>query len=251
MSAFLSALSFLSILRVPGSRSFDARMVMHFPLVGLLLGGALVGVDGAAALLFPPLLRAMFDVLFLAMVTGALHLDGLADSADGLFSHRPKNEMLAIMKDSCIGVMGAATLGFCLLLKVGALHGLDGGPAWLWLLFAPALARSAQVVALVVMSDARGGESMGSSLYQHKKFHGCLGCAVPLTLPFVFDVRAGLWMLAAFGVTTALLLIYFHRRLGGMTGDTLGALSETVETAVLIVGAAFHHVTSSIENISL
>ena len=82
MTSFLSALSFLSILPGVKNRPFEGRMVAHFPLVGLLIGGLLIGVDWVGTLIFPSLLRCIVDVLFLAVVTGAFHLDGLADSAD-------------------------------------------------------------------------------------------------------------------------------------------------------------------------
>lgn len=245
MNAFFSALSFLSILPGPIRRAFDARMVLYFPLVGLLLGGMLVAVDAIASWLFPPFLRAVVDVAFLAGITGALHLDGLADSADGLFSHRPRKEALAIMKDPRIGVMGAVALVLCLALKIGALHGLSGPMTWSWLMTAPTLARSAQVIALTTMPDARGGAGMGAPLYASSKTPAFLGCALFLGLPFVFDVHIGATSILVFAVVTTLALIYFYRRIGGMTGDTFGALSELVETALLVAGAAFHHATVS------
>ncbi|CCQ90421.1 putative Cobalamin synthase [Nitrospina gracilis 3/211] len=245
MSAFFSALSFLSILPGPSRRTFDTRMVSHFPVVGLLIGGLLVAVDMIASWLFPPFLRAVVDVAFLAIITGALHLDGLADSADGLFSHRPCEEALAIMKDPRIGVMGAVALVLCLALKVAAVHGLSGPSTWLWLVIAPAFARSTQVIALATMPDARGGAGMGAPLYASSKTLACLVCILPLALPFFFDLRIGVCAVLVFAAVTSLALVYFHRRIGGMTGDTFGALSELVETALLVAGAAFHHASVS------
>ncbi|MGP0628530.1 adenosylcobinamide-GDP ribazoletransferase [Nitrospina sp. 32_T5] len=245
MSAFFSALSFLSILPGPSRHAFDTRMVFYFPWVGLLLGGMLVAVDTVSSLLFPSFLRAVVDVAFLAIVTGALHLDGLADSADGLFSHRSREESLAIMKDPRIGVMGAVALVLCLGLKVAALHGLSGAAAWWWLVIAPAFARSAQVIALVAMPDARAGTGMGAPLHSTSKAPAFLGCALPLGLPFALDVRIGLISILVLVFVSTLLLIYFYRRIGGMTGDTFGALSELVETALLVAGAAFHHASVS------
>jgi adenosylcobinamide-GDP ribazoletransferase len=212
-------------------------MAKYFPFVGLLIGGLLVGVDWIGALLFPAFLRCIVDVLFLALVTGAFHLDGLADSADGLFSHRPRERVLGIMKDPRVGVMGVLAVLFCVLLKTEGIHGIGEGRIWLWLLLAPALARASQVIGLVVMKDARGGAGVGSSLYQKGNYRILLTCLVPLSLPFFFHVRTGFLALVVFVLSTGVLLIYFQYRIGGMTGDTFGAMTEIVETLLLVTGA--------------
>jgi adenosylcobinamide-GDP ribazoletransferase len=225
-------------------------MVKHFPLVGLLIGGLLVGVDWIGALLFPAFLRCTVDVLFLAVITGAFHFDGLADSADGLFSHRPRGRVLEIMKDPRVGVMGVLAVLFCVLLKAGGIHGIGEGRIWLWLLLAPALARASQVIGLIVMKDVRGGAGVGSSLYQKGNYRILLTCLVPLLLPFFFHFRVGILALMVFAVSTAVLLIYFHYRIGGMTGDTFGAMTEIVEALLLTTGAVESHFIQSLENAS-
>jgi adenosylcobinamide-GDP ribazoletransferase len=226
-------------------------MVQHFPLVGLLIGGLLVGVDWIGALLFPTFLRCIVDVLFLAVITGAFHLDGLADSADGLFSHRPRERVLEIMKDPRVGVMGVLAVLFCVLMKTGGIQGGAGGThAWLWLLLAPALARASQVIGLVVMKDARGGAGVGSALYKKGKYRILLTCLIPLSLPFFFQFRVGVLALIVFAVATAVLLIYFQYRIGGMTGDTFGAMTEIVEVFLLTAGAVESHFFQSLENAS-
>lgn len=250
MTSFLSALSFLSILPGTNHNPLESRMVMHFPLVGLLIGGLLIGVDWIGALVFPSPLRCIVDVLFLAVITGALHLDGLADSADGLFSHRPRNRVLEIMKDPRVGVMGVLAVIFCFLLKTGGIAGMGETSIWLWLLLAPALARASQVLGLVFMKDAREGEGIGSPLYQKGNYRTLIGCLVPLAIPFLFHFRTGILMLIVFAFSTAVLLIYFQYRIGGMTGDTFGALTEIVEALVLVTGAVENQIFQSIENAS-
>ena len=251
MNSFLSALSFLTILPGPNHTPPESRMAIHFPLVGLLIGGLLVGVDWVGAMIFPVFLRCIVDVLFLAAVTGALHLDGLADSADGLFSHRPRNRVLEIMKDPRVGVMGVLVVLFCVLLKTGGIRGMGEPPIWLWLVIAPALARASQVIGLVFMKDARQGEGIGSALYQKGNYRILLICLVPLSLPFLFNFRTGILALLVFTASTAMLLIYFHSRIGGMTGDTFGAMTEIVETLLLATGAVENHVFQSFGNTSL
>lgn len=250
MNSFLSALSFLSILPAPRNRHFNNQIVVHFPLVGLLIGGLLIGVDWLGTLVFPDFLRCVVDVLFLAVVTGALHLDGLADSADGLFSHRPRNRVLEIMKDPRVGVMGVLAVLFCVLIKTGGIGGIGETNIWLWLLLAPALARASQVIGLMFMKDAREGEGIGSSLYQKGNFKTLTGCLVPLVIPFLFNFRTGILMFVVFASSTAVLLIYFQYRIGGMTGDTFGAMTEIVETVLLTAGAVESQIFQSIENAS-
>lgn len=250
MNSFLSAVSFLSILPGTNHRPLESGMVAHFPFVGLLIGGLLVAVDWMGALLFPDFLRCTVDVLFLAVITGALHLDGLADSADGLFSHRPRDRALDIMKDPRVGVMGVVAVLFCVLLKTGGIAGIGGVHIWLWLLLAPALARASQVIGLVVMKDVREGAGVGSSLYQKGNYRILLTCLVPLFLPFFFHFRTGILVFLVFSVSTAVLLIYFQYRIGGMTGDTFGAMTEIVEALLLTTGAVESHFFQAIENAS-
>ena len=235
---FLSAIGFLTIVPMP-SRAFkiDGRQVLYFPVVGLLIGALLCGVDRICSLYTTQEIRVVADVLFLAVISGALHLDGLADSADGVFSHRPKEKILEIMQDSRIGVMGALAVLFCLLLKMAGFSGLNRPGSEIWLLIAPALARSSQVAGLVLMDYAReeGGKSV--VFFQKKKYQLLTFALIPIALPFSITIETGLTVLFLFLSGTALLLWFFKKAIGGMTGDTLGALTELMETAILLTGA--------------
>ncbi len=235
MKSFFSALGFLTVLPVPRVEP-GGRPVLYFPAVGLLIGVLFWGVDALGARYAPAEVRALCDVVFLAVISGALHLDGLADSADGLFSHRNREEVLRIMKDPHVGVMGMLAVLFCLGLKWTALVNLNA-PHPVWLVAAPALARSAQAVALVSLDYAGKTDSHSQPWFQKKRYSLLTGIAVPVALPFATGMAAGFTTLAGFVLVTTLLLFYFHRRLGGMTGDTVGALSECVETAVLVLAA--------------
>ena len=246
MKDFFSALGFLTILPVPrGSFRAGGKPVLYFPLVGLLIGCLLWVVDAVGARWAPAEVRATCDVLFLAAISGALHLDGLADSADGLFSHRSRQEVLQIMKDPRVGVMGVLAVLFCLGLKWTALLKLANRE--IWLLAAPALARSAQGIALVCMDYAGEPNSLSKPWFQKNNYFLLLGIVVPLALPFYLDITTGLATVAGFLVFTAVLLCYFRRRLGGVTGDTVGALSECVEASVLVLGACVSFTKLSFE----
>ncbi len=235
---FLSALGFLTTLPV-GSAAFreDGGQILHFPLVGLLIGALLWGVDALGARVLAPEVRALVDVLFLAVLTGALHLDGLADTADGLFAHRSRERALEIMKDPRVGVMGVLAVTFGLLLKTAALARLQGPTCGLWLLTAPAWARSAQVAGLVFTDYVRTGGGKSDLFFQKGRYGLLAFTGLPLGLTFVIGWLPGLITLAGVAGVTGVLIFYFRKKIGGMTGDTLGALTEVVETAALLTGA--------------
>lgn len=215
----------------------DGQQILYFPLVGLLIGGFLYGVDTICALYATQEIRVVADVLFLAAITGALHLDGLADSADGLFSHRPKECILEIMQDSRIGVMGALAIFFCLLLKMAGLYELNKSDYEIWLFTAPALARTSQVIGLVFMDYARQEGGKSQLFFQKKKYHLLTLGLIPIALPFSISIETGLMVLLIFIAGNALMLWFFKRGIGGITGDTLGAQTELIETFILITGA--------------
>jgi len=125
LADFRGAVGFLTVLPVgPGASFRPERMSGFFPVVGLLLGLIVAGVDILARFLWPDPLAALVVVLAWIVLTGALHVDGLADAGDGLFSHRSREQILAIMKDSRVGVMGVVCLAGILGLKWGGLWAL-------------------------------------------------------------------------------------------------------------------------------
>lgn len=237
MLNFFSALSFLTIIRTPRQAEWqDGHKIMYFPIVGMLIGALLFIIDSIVSSFAYNEIRAALDLIFLAAITGGLHLDGLADSADGLFSHKDKERALEIMKDPRVGSMGVIAVALCLLLKFSGLVGIKGNNAWIWFLTAPALARSTQVIGLVFMDNARGSSGIGAHFFQKNNHQLLLFCLLPLCLPFFTSLKTGLLISGTFTLATILPLIYFQARLGGMTGDTLGATTEIVETILLVAG---------------
>lgn len=237
MRNFVSALSFLTLIplgRFAGKPGGTA--ILYFPLVGILIGFLVAGVDWLGSLYLYDELRALVDVAFLALITGGLHLDGLADSADGLYFHHDREKSLEVMKDPRVGVMGVLALLFCLGFKFTGILALEFEHCWIWLLVAPALSRSALVVGLVWMDDARETGGVGQVLYQKGKYGYLAFCLVPLAFPFVVSISSGIIVAVAFVIINFLLLNFFRHRLGGMTGDTFGALAEIMETFFFVFG---------------
>ncbi|RDS85253.1 adenosylcobinamide-GDP ribazoletransferase [Dyella psychrodurans] len=236
MRSLLVAIGFLTRLPVPAGVFDDERAQANslawYPLVGLLLG-MLLAVLGWLLRDSPSLLSSVLVVLAWVVLTGALHLDGLADSADawvGGLGDREKT--LAIMKDPRSGPAGVVALVLVVLLKVTAITSL-GTFQWLALLLAPLLAR-ASLIALFLTTPYVRSRGLGAALTNASG----RACAVSLA------ITAGLCALAKWRGALALLVavlvfgLWRHacqRRLGGFTGDTAGALAEMVETAVLVV----------------
>ncbi len=107
LTEFRTAILFITILPAGKNVAYSPMgMIKFFPIVGLILGSILVGFDLLASSLWPPLVVSVLDVFLLILLTGAFHLDGLGDTADGMFSHRPKERVMEIMKDSRTGMMG-------------------------------------------------------------------------------------------------------------------------------------------------
>ena len=141
MRNFLAALQFMTILPLGRVASFDpVKMMPYFPLVGIFLGVLLAMTDCIAGRFWNPSVNALMDVVFLAVVTGAFHLDGLCDTADGLLGTRSPQSALEIMKDSRLGTMGTVSILCCLALKWGGIAGLESQRT-LFLIVVPAYAR--------------------------------------------------------------------------------------------------------------
>ena len=235
--AFLSAVEFLTIIPCGGRYAFDAGTAIPFyPLVGLLLGTVLVGIHALSALLWPVPVVALLDVIGLAVLTGALHLDGLADTADGLYGHRTPEQSLAIMKDSRVGAMGAISVIFCLAAKWAGIACLDDHRA-VWLLLAPAYARGAILFGIRFLPYGRPEGGTAHTHFQNpltkRDFWG-IGLLVAISL---FSGQALLVLNLGFAVVVFTILRWYQKKIQCVTGDMLGALVEVTEAALFLIGA--------------
>lgn len=239
MTSFWLALQFLTRLPTPALGEIDAsqvgRSLAWYPLVGLLLGAILWG----AALLLQrqePLLAAALLLLLWVALTGALHLDGLADSADAWVGGLGDRERtLAIMKDPACGPSGVTVLVLVLLLKFVALAALLRSSEAVALLAIAPLARSGVALLFVTTPYVRPS-GLGEALANHASRGAVIAGAL-----LVLGLLIG--MLGAMGAAllAAVLLLWFWlrqrvmHRLGGFTGDIAGALLELLETTALLV----------------
>jgi adenosylcobinamide-GDP ribazoletransferase len=237
MRGLLVAIGFLTRLPVPAKVFDDAsgrsNSLAWYPVVGLLIGGLLWALSWVLAAT-PPMLAAALLLAVWVALTGALHLDGLADSADAWVGGLGDRERtLAIMKDPRCGPMGVVALVLVLLVKFAALASLP--PASGALLLAPVLARASLTAAFLSTPYVRSG-GLGSGLTAAPRTACLLGLAFAVAVGIAGGWR-GVSAIAVTLVVFALWRVACMRRLDGMTGDTCGALTELVEVAVLLAFA--------------
>jgi adenosylcobinamide-GDP ribazoletransferase len=238
------AISFLTILPVidrnPASEETVAASFAWFPIVGFLIGVALVGEDWLLAFFFAQVIRSVLVVISLTVVTGAVHLDGLADTADALGAGRDRERALDILHDSRVGTFGASAIFFDLTLKILALSTLAGHRRYAALIFAPMLARWAMLIVSAGLPYLRASGS-GSTLLSGK-ISGARTAVVAIFSLVVMLILGELHAIAV-SIAVAVAIVFamrsFCRRwLGGVTGDLIGACGELVEIAVLVTLAS-------------
>jgi adenosylcobinamide-GDP ribazoletransferase len=236
MKSLLAALSFLT--RLPAGRRvpFDAKQVARaagwFPLIGIFLGAVYAL---AAAILRPHLPFALIAVMLIALdalLTGALHLDGLADTADGFGGGQGREDVLRIMRDHNIGSYGATALILCIALKAIAFTILLQREYWVpALILTPALGRWSLLLLPRALPYARPTPSVIQEMGKAPLFWGTGTIAVALGAAQFWRV----WAAAATVLIVTLAFGFYCRRMiAGITGDTLGANLELCECAALV-----------------
>jgi adenosylcobinamide-GDP ribazoletransferase len=229
----LGALQFLTVLPIRRNTAPPGRCVGWFPLVGALLGVAGSGVFYVTSMALPRSIAALVTIAFWVFASGGLHEDGLADSADAFRAGRAPGRILAILKDSRIGAFGGLALCFSLLLRWQAVERLSPS-AFAIFAVTQALPRTMMVLLAYTTRPATRGLGGGFSL--------------DLTWPWVgLAVISMLALLALLPPAFALFLVvcnllllsvasdYFDRRIGGVTGDCLGALAQLSEILTLLL----------------
>ena len=248
---FINAVQFLTI--VPVSKNHEteegslARSMVYFPLIGFLIGCLLVYADKAMTLIALP--QTIANVLLVALsvlVTRALHIDGLADTLDGLMGGHDHSSRLSIMKDSRLGTAGALGIFFVVFVKYVCLNNLFESEKVAALLTAPVLARWSQTFMAFKANYGRE-EGMGRAFVGHLRASGLAAAsAVAIGLSaFVVvrqDTRSVLLifsLLCGVALLTFLGRRYLVRKLGGVTGDAIGAISELNEVLVFLLFILF------------
>ncbi|MHB1504073.1 MAG: adenosylcobinamide-GDP ribazoletransferase [Acidimicrobiales bacterium] len=234
------ALAFLTPLG--GARSPTPNALAWFPEVGLAIGMLLGGIWWGAGKLWSPMLAAAIVVACDLGLTGMLHMDGLLDSADGLFLHGTRSRRLEVMHDSSVGAFATAIGGATLLLRWAALASLAANPwllAGLW-----AAARALMAIAAMTLPYARPEGGLATAFLGSFPRRWMIMAAAGAGLAVAIGCSA-LWrsvegpIAVVVGLVAGVaLLVLARRRLGGFTGDVLGAAGVVTETVALVMAAA-------------
>ena len=238
MSALAGALSFLTV--IGRSRTPDHRSLVWFGPVGLAVGGLCGLVRWGAGAWWAPAVAAALVVAADLILTGALHVDGLADTADGVLPHLDRERRLAVMAEPGVGVFAIGVVGTTLLLRWSALATADVD-GWRWVVLLAGLwcgARSFMAATVATVPYARPAGGLASAFSG-----GHAGAAAPGAALAVIGVAgaagtAGVAGLAIGTTAAAALIALAYRRLGGFTGDVVGAAGVVLETVALVVVAA-------------
>lgn len=233
----LAALQFLTV--IPVKRSFSAEQVGrstgYFPVVGIVIGVILAALNYLLSLVLPSSVVNALLVVSLVVLSGGLHLEGLADTCDGLAKHGTPDERRGVMHDSRVGGFGVIGIALVLLVKYISLNSLPQGLMMFTLVTTPVISRWAMVYAIFAYPYARAS-GLGKAFKQATGWRELvMATLVALVLAAALLKLAGLVTLFMLWLLTMAVAVYLKRKFAGLTGDTYGAINEVAESAVFIL----------------
>ena len=242
-SDLLSAFALLSRLPLPNHQATGAASAWAWPLVGAVLGaGGAALATGALWLGVTPGVTATLVLALGAMLTGGLHEDGLSDSADGLYGGWTRERRLEIMKDSRVGSYGVLALVLVVLARWSALtavlvYGQETGSHWAALVASGALSRAPMALMMALLPNARG-EGFSHATGRPSPLTALVGLGLAVAITVVLTGWSAVPLVFATLAVTLWLSLSALRRIGGQTGDILGASQQLAEVACLAVLSA-------------
>lgn len=234
MTGFMDALGFLTVLG--GPRPLSPAAQRWFPVIGAIVGLVVGIVWWGAAHVLPAAPAAVMAVAADLLLTGMLHFDGLLDSADGLLPHLDRNRRLEVMREPTVGAFAVTVAALVILARWSGLTVLR--PAPLLLIGLWVASRSVAVVALNRLAPARPDGLATTFAAKGEGALGVLGLAVSGALAVTWDPLYGAVALLSGLAAAGSILLLSVRRLGGITGDTLGAAIVAFETFALLAATA-------------
>ncbi|MDR0880461.1 MAG: adenosylcobinamide-GDP ribazoletransferase [Clostridioides sp.] len=255
MKRFLLTLQLLTKIPVKYNAGFDEdfhKGIIYFPLVGFIIGLIMYVVAIFMGRLFGFFLASIFTVLVEVLLTGGLHLDGLGDTFDSIYSYRDRDKMLEIMKDSRLGTNALLAVVFTVLIKIAFIFNIMNSDMMWIVMFMPIFSRLI-VIWMTYKTESPRKEGMGN-VFIGKTSTESLLIAVLYTIPstiligmefFVFEGSEIINLL----FTTAVLFIFvdvfkhhIYSKIGGITGDVLGCTIELSELVYLFFITAFGYI---------
>lgn len=249
MQNFLGALGFLTILpvdKLAREQKSLARSAACFPLVGLVLGFIIAGADYGLRHAFSDniILPSALVITLLVILTGALHFEGFVDSCDGLFGGHTKERRLEIMRDKRVGAYAVAGGVLLLILKFAAIASLatDSTRFWVLVLF-PVISRYGMSLALGLFPYVRE-QGLGTAFRGTGAVQVAIAALLCAIFTVIFGSTGGIILFAAGTIFVLLTGAGIQRLIGGLTGDTYGAINELTEIVLLIIAVAIlPHIT--------
>ncbi|HEX2926126.1 MAG TPA: adenosylcobinamide-GDP ribazoletransferase [Ruminiclostridium sp.] len=237
---FILMIQFLTTIPIPVNLDVDekdfGKGLALAPLVGLLIGGLTACSGYLLGLLFSPSVTAVLIVITYIVLTGGIHLDGLGDTFDGVFSNRPKEKMLEIMRDSRVGTYAVLAIVCLLGLNTALIAAIIPVHMFLSLLLMPVAGRIGSVTGAAVSRYARSGPGLGKSFIDYCGFRELVTAGVlSLIIFYSFEGLKGIVLCLSLFVSAALLVKFLSRKIGGATGDVLGAVCELNQTIFLVI----------------
>ena len=244
MRSLFGAVAFLTVLPVPKKYKMQdpSEAAVFFPVVGALLGAILTGADYLLSYTtLTPFTESTLIVALLLILTGMLHIDGLADTTDAFFApHRTKEERLRILKDTQVGVFGVVAVLLTTILKVDLIGALQTPQRRMILLLFPVISRTSILLPSLILPYARKeGGTARSFVNGVKPLTVVMAVLICAVLGVVCMRLDGLIMMATAFSTSFFVSVICYRRFGGVTGDVLGASLELSELPILIHASNF------------
>ncbi|MFC1970491.1 adenosylcobinamide-GDP ribazoletransferase [Chloroflexota bacterium] len=245
--SFLAALQFLTSIPLPDRREVSPEALGHstayFPIVGLIIGGILAGLNWLLSLILPAAVVNALLITALVVITGALHLDGFTDTCDGIAGHKSVEDRWQVMHDSRAGAFGIVGVVLLLLVKYVLLNNIPEVFMTATLLFMPIVSRWAMVYAVFVYPYARPS-GLGTTFKQSTRWPQFTAATaftllVAIALFPLFSLT-GLMLIFSVWIVTVIFSCYLKHKFAGLTGDTYGAINEVAEVLALFLAGLIY-----------
>ncbi|MFC1864898.1 adenosylcobinamide-GDP ribazoletransferase [Chloroflexota bacterium] len=250
---FLAALSFLTIVPLPHQRELSmeevGRSIGYFPVVGVIIGLILAGLNWFLGLFLPSAIVNGLLIVSLVVISGALHLDGFADTCDGIAGHKTVEDRWHVMHDSRTGAFGVVGVFLLLLVKYVSLNNVPDSSLMATLVLMPVVSRWAMVYAVFAYPYARPS-GLGKTFKQGANWRSFIVATVITLLVAIGLARlsngayfylAGLAIMFGIWIIVVAMATYLQRKFSGLMGDTYGAINEVAEVCVLILICLLAH----------
>ncbi len=246
MKRFISILQFMTRIPINIDTGFDEefhKTITYFPLVGLVLGVLIYIIGLVSGIFFDSFITSIIVTLALVILTGGLHIDGLGDTFDAIYSYRDKERMLEIMKDSRLGTNSLLAIMFLILLKIGFIYSIINNSLLWTVIFMPVVARLGVIVMMYKTVTPR--ENGMGNLFIGKASTSMFTIAILYTIILIIGISKLIFLVSTFEammlISTIIILFifnnlfkkYIYKKIDGVTGDILGCTIELGELIYL------------------